>query len=688
MVARGIAHDEKEFFEDYDKIAQAKKDAKKENKNILENWKRPSPQNKSIQSIINNSNGLQIQNSQTNETDIDDTDIDAKDDEKDDEKETTEFDFSFSINDDEKDEKDSKKKVQKIDDPITPMSERVRFHDTFKLKESKCLVVLKDISIEQKKKNKGGTYIYYNKALGSVMNDGNEASLFTRYFKWIVEIHNFEEYLRSRDSVKRGYTLYGNEIIYPIVSLKNIGNNRYLTVNHEMVRKQQTGKKGFVLQLNVNCNEKDVRKSLWRVEPRWNPKTELMNYTFCTLRMIKPISLNNVNISNSIDQDYNPFGFYDNNETKSNSDVNNDSVTTSNNIVSKKKTFGTKKPELRENQILTFEVGSNDKEKGKGNEIIGACVRFLFQDENIPTFEEEDLQAKSPRSPLTRHRRRQSLGLKDLHYVISTRVNYRQSYKFDYETCVVLLKDETVSLLSSNKDRSKSLSHSKTKSKSKIKSQKNININSSGKGKGKSKDKNRKGRSKSKSKSGSKKKESGFIYYNHETNKVCNDGTEDSPFTNYFLWEIIIINWKQVKKYLKVISSPRKMQQMQSKKKNKKLKEIVPIFHIRNLGCESYLRCSNNVKVSKKISKKDGTKSVRDNGSKFNLWCHDKLMNDEFTFLWKIGREGGLYTMQMVNKKNHKGLKNQYLTFGQSILVEANGQAWKLPKKTRLRIFR
>ena len=53
LVARGIAEDEKEFVEDYEKVSQAKKQEKKENKDKLNEWKRPSPQDVANKGVLN-----------------------------------------------------------------------------------------------------------------------------------------------------------------------------------------------------------------------------------------------------------------------------------------------------------------------------------------------------------------------------------------------------------------------------------------------------------------------------------------------------------------------------------------------------------------------------------------------------------------------------------------------------------
>ena len=228
----------------------------------------------------------------------------------------------------------------------------------------------------------------------------------------------------------------------------------------------------------------------------------------------------------------------------------------------------------------------------------------------------------TPSSPKTmaERRRAESNSLRNLNYTISTRVNYRQSYKFDYETCIVLLKDETL---------------------------KNM---------------------------GNK----GYIYYNSETHKVCNDGTENSPFDQHFLWEITIVNFKQIKKQ-NGATSPRG-------NKNKNGKNVMPLFYIKSLGSNGYLRCLNEI-----IIKKGGKNNdvPQDDGSKFSLLCYDKdVENNNYSFLWTIEKVDGYYTMQMVNPKSHKLKKNQFLTFGKALKIDVDNKSYRLPKKSKLRIFK
>ena len=50
--------------------------------------------------------------------------------------------------------------------------------------------------------------------------------------------------------------------------------------------------------------------------------------------------------------------------------------------------------------------------------------------------------------------------------------------------------------------------------------------------------------------------------------------------------------------------------------------------------------------------------------------------------------------MNMVEKNNswlhsdYKSIKNQFLTFGKSVKIDISGTSWRLPKRSKLKIFK
>ena len=124
------------------------------------------------------------------------------------------------------------------------------------------------------------------------------------------------------------------------------------------------------------------------------------------------------------------------------------------------------------------------------------------------------------------------------------------------------------------------------------------------------------------------------------------------------------------------------------------------------VGSGGYWRVDHDIKVRTK--KLHGQVSVEDRGSKFELICGDngvdlkkyvinekrKGKNKEKSLLWLIEKDNGLYSMNMVEQNNQwlhsefKLVRNQYLTFGKFIKIEDNGTGWRLPKKTKLKIFK
>ena len=230
---------------------------------------------------------------------------------------------------------------------------------------------------------------------------------------------------------------------------------------------------------------------------------------------------------------------------------------------------------------------------------------------------------------LVKHRRMQSQKLLNLNNRINKRNNYRTLYQFDNEQSIVLLKDET------------------------LKSQKNNN--------------------------------KGYIYYNNQTNSICNDGTKDSIFSKYFLFEITIINFKQLKKI--AISKHSSIKNI--------LNVIKPIVIIKNIGNSCYLRCDNIVNLTKYKISDIGKISIVDHGSEFKLLCNDSEWKKKNNYYWKINKDyNGLYTLNMIKYKNidkydsYRVLNNQYLTFGKTVKIDHTQNTWTLPKKSTIKMFK
>ena len=174
--------------------------------------------------------------------------------------------------------------------------------------------------------------------------------------------------------------------------------------------------------------------------------------------------------------------------------------------------------------------------------------------------------------------------------------------------------------------------------------------------------------------------------------EVRNDGAEDSMFSEAYLWEVEMINYKELKRHksLRNLHAGARADAMirgssggaGGGKKNK-MQQVSPIVTIKNVGTGGYLRSKHEVRVKEK------QEGVEDVGTRFEMVCGGI---GKGLPLWVVEKEDGLYTMNMVTANSsllgssYKMVKNQFLTFGKGIKVD--GKKWRLPRKTKMKVFK
>jgi len=192
-------------------------------------------------------------------------------------------------------------------------------------------------------------------------------------------------------------------------------------------------------------------------------------------------------------------------------------------------------------------------------------------------------------------------------------------------------------------------------------------------------------------------KNAGFIYYNDQTHKVYNDGMSDNKMNDFYFWEIIIANFKNLQKH-------------RSSRKLMNAEVVTPLIYIKNVGNSCYLRCHNivNVKCEESIKYDDWGSdyptyetshwTVADLGSKFEKFCNDKQPSKDC--LWVLhnvsSNQQWAPTNEPITKYNlnmyfqdtndHTQFqKNQFLTFGNK--VHLHYDSYSLPKVSRIQFF-
>ena len=308
------------------------------------------------------------------------------------------------------------------------------------------------------------------------------------------------------------------------------------------------------------------------------------------------------------------------------------------------------------NQILTFAKGVTGSSWNENWSLPGhAIIQVLFEN-NIKKEKqkEKEKQSKNGKNSnynknenkmrklskkdsqlFKKNRMLRSSSLKNVNMPLSRRVNYRKYCKFDSKSFVAMIKDETL--------------------KSQVKK--------------------------------------GYIYIDNKSNRVCNDGTDNSLFTDYFLWDITVVNFDDFQKHksLRRLSISKSGNNTPTlKPKPSSLKSISPIVLIKNIGSGCYLTCNNQIKVVH-----DDNGKYNDQGSTFEIVCKDSFQVDKINYFWLIDMsdDKGLGTMNLMSKRSsylgttYKPVKDQFLTFGKGVKIINDGKDWRPPKRSKLRIY-
>ena len=296
------------------------------------------------------------------------------------------------------------------------------------------------------------------------------------------------------------------------------------------------------------------------------------------------------------------------------------------------------KCQLIQDQYLTFET----KVTGYSHIVKPKHTKLNIFFDNTILRNNTSIKSKVSDQLFQKHRRLKSVISRSINVSIKKRTGFKHTCTFTDKSCIVMLKDETL-----------------------------------------------------------KKFNSGYIYFDPQTNTIRNDATNESIFTNFLLWEMTIVNKNKLQKSMsqkKLENASRSRSKSRSKSKSKSKadgndkkteKKVCPIVYFKNIGCGCYLSCNNEIKVEEKLGD-DNQARFQDNGSRFKIVCRDTILMKKSHYKWLVDQDdtivNGLCTLRLVNNK-HKPIKNQFLTFGKGVKISDDRKTWRLPKMSQIKIF-